>query len=150
MIDESTPARRPWHRFLADRRLKSTAARRAILEAFFGTRGHVSLADIQEVARKEAPHVGLATVYRTMKLLEDAGLAKRHEFQGEASRYEPTGGEHHDHCICQVCGDIAEFESPEIERLQNEVARSFGFELKTYRLELYGLCRSCRIAARPV
>ncbi len=139
----------PWDQFLADRGLKSTVSRRAILAAFFNSRGHVSLADIQDGAREEAPRTGMATVYRTMKLLDEAGLVKRHEFRGEASRYETAlGRDDHDHFICQECEIIIEFESPEIERLQEEVALAHGFDIRSHRHELYGLCARCRGTAR--
>jgi Fur family ferric uptake transcriptional regulator len=134
-----------WRRRLEDRGLRLSGSRGAVLEAFFRARGHVSLQEIQRLARRWRPRVGFATVFRTMKLLEEAGLAERHEFQGGASRYETTVGRgHHDHLICQRCGVIIEFTSPEIEQLQEQVARELGFTIREHRHEIYGLCAGCR------
>jgi Fur family transcriptional regulator, ferric uptake regulator len=140
-----------WRRFLAERGLKPSEPRNAVLEAFFDARGHVSLAEIHALARVRHPNVGLATVYRTMRLVEEAGLAGRHEFQGGGSRYETTVGRaHHDHLICQYCSAIAEFESPEIEQLQEQIAADRGFTLHGHRHEIYGICAACQreLAAR--
>jgi Fur family ferric uptake transcriptional regulator len=94
------------------------------------------------------PHVSVATVYRTMKLLAESGLAVARRFDDGQTRYEPSGhGDHHDHLICNACGRIVEFENARIEELQLRVARNHGFEVESHKLELYGRCDRCRGAS---
>jgi Fur family ferric uptake transcriptional regulator len=89
--------------------------------------------------------IGYATVYRTLKLLLDSGLAAERKFEDGQTRYEHADPEeHHDHLICLSCGDILEFEEERIEALQNEVAKKFGFEVVNHNLELYGYCEKCK------
>ena len=93
--------------------------------------------------RSHSAKVGYATVYRTMKLLTDAGLAALRQFGDGQTRYEVAGSQapHHDHLICMKCGLILEFENHEIEELQDSVAEKLGgFKIMTHKLELYGLC----------
>ena len=117
--------------------------REAIVDAFLRSTGHVNLEDLLTSARKKNPGVGLATVYRTVKLLEDAGLAASRQFGSGQTLYE-IAGEHHDHIICKQCHFIVEFESEEIERLQSDIARSQGFAIIQHRHELFGLCDKAR------
>jgi Fur family transcriptional regulator, ferric uptake regulator len=136
-----------WREFVKARGLKLTGQRQAVVEAFCEIEGHVSLDELVSIVRKRAPAIGMATIYRTMKLLEEAGLAERHDFQDGASRYEPTAGrKHHDHLICRGCGFIREFESEALEALQTEIARSFGFSITAHQHVMYGLCRDCQPA----
>jgi Fur family ferric uptake transcriptional regulator len=101
--------------------------------------------------REEDPRVSVATVYRTMKLLAECGLAVPRQFEGGQTRYEPgVGRPHHDHLICTACGEIIEFANPRIEALQTRVAASHGFEVDSHKLELYGRCAACRRAPRAL
>jgi Fur family ferric uptake transcriptional regulator len=104
--------------------------------------------DVVARVRRDDPHVSVATVYRTMKLLADCGLAIPRQFGGDGqTRYEAAAGRaHHDHLICTRCGEIVEFANERIEHLQELVARRHGFEVESHRLELYGRCASCRRA----
>jgi Fur family ferric uptake transcriptional regulator len=123
--------------------LKSTAQRDVIIEQFLRSSGHVSIEDLLFKVRKRSPKVGYATVYRTMKLLTDSGLAAARQFGDGQTRYEVMSDEHahHDHLICVQCGLILEFENDRIEQLQDEMAdRLGGFKLVRHKLELYGLC----------
>lgn len=122
--------------------LKLTAQRKAIAEVFFREDdAHLSLLDILERAKDVKKSIGYATVYRTMRLLTDAGLAVEHKFGDAQARYEPAHeGEHHDHLICVDCGVILEFEEDRIEALQDAAARQLGFEVVSHRHEVYVKC----------
>ncbi|MCA9529979.1 MAG: transcriptional repressor [Myxococcales bacterium] len=125
--------------------LRSTAQRRLVTETFFSSTGHLTIDDVLERVRERNPKVGYATVYRTLKLLAESGLAYERHFGDGASRYEVAReDEHHDHLICLDCGKIVEFEDDEIERLQVALAEREGFVLKRHKHELYGLCPRCR------
>ena len=129
-----------WRTYIQDRRLNTTAQREAIVEQFLRTRDHVSIDELLNKVRKRHPRVGYATVYRTLKLLVDSGLAVERQFGDGQARYEVVG-DHHDHLICVKCGLILEFEDDEIERLQERIAAKLGgFTVLRHRHELYGLC----------
>src|ERR1700759_1440310 len=128
-----------WRSSITNRRLNTTAQREAIVEQFLRTRDHVSIDELLTKVRKRHPKVGYATVYRTLKLLVDSGLAVERQFGDGQARYEVVG-DHHDHLICVKCGLILEFEDDEIERLQDRIAqRMGGFTVLRPRHELYGL-----------
>lgn len=129
-----------WRAYIQDRRLNTTAQREAIVEQFLRTRDHVSIDELLNKVRKRHPRVGYATVYRTLKLLVDSGLAVERQFGDGQARFEVVG-DHHDHLICVKCGLILEFEDDDIERLQERIAeRMGGFTVLRHRHELYGLC----------
>lgn len=129
-----------WRTYVQDKRLNVTAQREAIVEMFLRTRDHVSIDELLSKVRKRQPKVGYATVYRTLKLLVDSGLAVERQFGDGQARYEVVG-DHHDHLICIKCGLILEFEDDEIERLQDKIAERLGnFTVLRHRHELYGLC----------
>jgi Fur family ferric uptake transcriptional regulator len=135
----------PWRDYLRKKGLKTTHQREAIVDAFLRTSGHVALEDLLTDARKKHPGVGLATVYRTVKLMEEAGLAASRQFESGHTLYEVSEGRaHHDHLICDRCGYIVEFESDEIEQLQDSAARKLGFNVLRHRHELFGLCEKAR------
>ena len=115
------------------------------MDAFLRSSGHVALDDLLARSRRVHPGVGLATVDRTVKLLEEAGLAASRQFESGHTLYEVAQGRaHHDHLICQQCGYIVEFENDEIEALQDSAARRFGFNVLRHRHELFGLCEKAR------
>ena len=135
--------------FIADKGLKSTRQRTIILDAFLAAKGHVTVEDLLARARQADRRVSAATVYRTMKLLAECGLARPQHFADGQTVYEPLAGrEHHDHLVCTGCGQILEFEDDRIEQLQLAAARAHGFQVTHHRLELYGLCRRCQKGAR--
>ncbi|MDP2271513.1 MAG: Fur family transcriptional regulator [Archangium sp.] len=134
-------------RYMAERGLKSTRQRSLIIDIFFEMHGHLSVEDVWSRVRQDDPRVSVATVYRTMKLLAESGLAHARNFGDGQTRYEPAvGREHHDHLICTRCGTIIEFENDQIERMQDAVARRHGFKVTSHKMELYGLCKSCQKA----
>ncbi|HEY4706192.1 MAG TPA: transcriptional repressor [Thermodesulfobacteriota bacterium] len=124
--------------------LKSTAQRDFIADTFFKTNTHISLDELLSKVRKKTPNIGYATVYRTMKLLSECGLAIARQFGDGQTRYEnlPEDG-HHDHIICIKCSKIAEFQNPKIEQLQVDAAKKLGFTVVNHKLELYGYCPDC-------
>ncbi|HEY1697129.1 MAG TPA: transcriptional repressor [Polyangiaceae bacterium] len=130
--------------------LRSTDQRRLIVDTFFGAKNHVSIEELLAQVRARDPKVGYATVYRTLKLLTECGVANERSFGDGLTRYELADdtAHHHDHLICVECGDIAEFEEPRIEALQDKVAKKYGFELRSHKHELYGLCAKCQGARR--
>jgi len=129
--------------------LKSTAQRDDIAHVFFASNRHISVEELYNEVKRINPRIGYATVYRTMKLLTECGLAAERHFRDAEARYESVAeGRHHDHLICEGCGKIVEFEEPRIEALQAEVARRLGFRSTGHKMELYGLCRDCHKAGR--
>jgi Fur family ferric uptake transcriptional regulator len=131
--------------FIAKSGLKHSRQRDLIVEAFFEMGGHVPVEALVTRVREEDPHVSVATVYRTMKLLAECGLAEPRQFADGTTRYEVASGRHHhDHLICTECGAIDEFESDAIEEMQLQVARDHGFEVERHKLEIYGRCQRCR------
>ncbi|HEY8038674.1 MAG TPA: transcriptional repressor [Polyangiaceae bacterium] len=124
--------------------LRTTGQRKLIVETFFRSDNHVSIEELLAEVRSKDPRVGYATVYRTLKLLAECGVANERRFGDGLTRYELADDTtHHDHLICLECGDIVEFEEPRIEELQDKVAKSYGFELRTHKHELYGVCAKC-------
>jgi Fur family ferric uptake transcriptional regulator len=129
--------------YLDDHHLKRTKQREAILEVFLQTRGHITSEDLFRKVRELYPRIGHTTVYRTMKILCDAGLATERHFDNGATRYE-IEHQHHDHLVCLRCGKIIEFESSMIEGAQVEIAKRHGFRLLRHRHDLYGHCSDCQ------
>jgi Fur family ferric uptake transcriptional regulator len=131
--------------YMSKHGLRSTEQRRLVTEMFFGTTEHLSIEDLLDRVRLEEPRIGYATVYRTLKLLKECGLAFERHFGDGVSRYEVAWeDEHHDHLICLDCEKIVEFEDDAIEDLQHKVAARLGFKLVRHKLELYGVCGGCQ------
>jgi Fur family ferric uptake transcriptional regulator len=129
--------------------LRTTDQRKLIVETFFRADNHVSIEELLAQVRAKDPRVGYATVYRTLKLLTECGVANERRFGDGLTRYElADDASHHDHLICLECGDITEFEEPQVEELQESVARRHGFELRWHKHELYGVCPRCRAKNR--
>ncbi len=135
--------------YMAKHGLRSTEQRRLVTEMFFATTDHLSIEELLDRARVEEPKIGYATVYRTLKLLKECGLAYERHFGDGVSRYEVAWeDEHHDHLICVECEKIIEFEDEAIEDLQHKVAKKLGFKLVRHKLELYGVCADCQAKAQ--
>ncbi len=131
--------------YMARHGLRSTEQRRVVTELFFASDGHLSIEELLDQVRIKEPRIGYATVYRTLKLLKECGLAFERHFGDGVSRYEVAwSDEHHDHLICVECEKIIEFEDEGIENLQREVAAKHGFKLVRHKLELYGVCPDCQ------
>lgn len=128
---------------------KKTRQREEIFKLFHDSTGHRSLAQIHALVSKKIPRIGYTTVYRTMKLLTELGLAAERKFADGETRYEPMSGQaHHDHFICVGCGKIIEFEDDALETLQKRIAERYRFQTLHHRLELYGRCADCGARGR--
>ncbi|MFG1416682.1 Fur family transcriptional regulator [Xanthobacter sp. V0B-10] len=119
--------------------MRMTEQRRVIARVLSSAEDHP---DVEELHRRAAAiddNISISTVYRTVKMLEDAGIIERHDFGDGRARYEQMPDEHHDHLIDLKSGQVIEFRSEEIEKLQEEIARRLGFKLRGHRLELYAV-----------
>jgi Fur family ferric uptake transcriptional regulator len=136
--------------YMLKKGLRSTDQRRLIVETFFHAQNHVSIEDLLALVRAHDARVGYATVYRTLKLLTECGVAFERRFGDGLTRYELADDTtHHDHLICVECGDITEFEEPAIEELQESIAKRYGFALRSHKHEMYGVCPKCQAKAPP-
>jgi Fur family ferric uptake transcriptional regulator len=131
--------------YLQSRKLKVTPHRQLILETFLADEGHRSVEDIYRAVRASDPRVGYTTVYRTMKILADCGLAREIDLADGITRYEHLyNHQHHDHMICMECGNSIEFYNEEIEAVQDLASEQLGFKVLDHKLQIYGVCRDCR------
>lgn len=131
--------------FVKTRGLKNSEQRRDILRTFLKTEKHLTVEELHKLVKKVNPSIGTATVYRTLKLLRESGLCREFKLDDGTSRYEHLyGHEHHDHLICENCGNILEVCDHEIERLQEKLAKKHGFRITSHKLEIYGICSKCR------
>lgn len=134
-----------FRRYIERNHLKMTKQRELILETFLCGRGHASAEELYQTLIEKDPSIGLATVYRTLSLLCDAGLAQQRHFGDGQTRYEHDFEQgHHDHLICVNCGKIQEFFHPHIETLLEQVVADHNFTMQNHRVELYGLCPDCQ------
>ncbi|MDR2051058.1 MAG: transcriptional repressor [Deltaproteobacteria bacterium] len=131
--------------YLSRKGMKLTSQRRLILAEFYrGTEHHLSAEDLYQKLRVLDSSIGQATVYRTLKLMRDAGLARELHFGDDVTRFEPyLNTIHHDHLICEECGKTVPVLDEHIERLQSELAEQHGFKLTSHRMYLYGICLEC-------
>ena len=131
--------------------LKRTSQRDLILDIFLRTEKHLSSEDLYLLAREQDPNIGQTTVYRTLKLLSEAGLAREVRFGDGRTHYEHNyKHQHHDHMICSQCGRIIEFFSAELEAIQDAMAAKHRFEVTQHLLRIIGICAECRRKARGV
>ena len=118
--------------------VKLTEQRRIIAKIMSESQDHPDVDVLHKRVNKLDPKISIATVYRTVKLFEEAGIVSKHDFKGNKARYEQAPKEHHDHLIDINTGEIIEFVNEDIEKLQNKVAEKLGYKLVDHRLELYG------------
>jgi Fur family ferric uptake transcriptional regulator len=130
---------------LARHRLKRSEQREVILNVFLRSERHLSAEELLRLAQKVRSDIGRTTVYRTLKLLTAAGLARELALEGESRFERQYKRDHHDHYICNSCG-IFEFASEEIERIQEETAAGIGFVIEGHHHQIYGICRKCAIS----
>jgi Fur family transcriptional regulator, ferric uptake regulator len=125
-------------RLCADRGMRMTGQRRVIARVLSEADDHPDVEEVHRRASARDARISLSTVYRTVRLLEGAGILERHDFGDGRARYEPGDHGHHDHLINVTTGEVIEFKNEQIERLQESVARELGFHLIGHRLELFG------------
>ncbi len=127
------------------RGVRWTAQRQVVLETFLASGEHITVEELHRRVRDIDRSVSAATVYRTVNMLVEIGVAhKRHFGGGSASFESAVNKDHHDHLVCLACGAIQEFHHDRIETLQDEVANSYGFHMSHHRMELYGVCAACQ------
>lgn len=143
-MTDSDTGLRGFAEFLARSGLKTTRQRERVVRAFFAAGRHVSAEELYHQIRADDSTLGLVTVYRTLKLLRQAGLATERKFGDAYARFDPNPADWaHHHLICTRCGKIQEFADPALRSLGTKVARSHDFTVTEQRLELYGVCRDC-------
>lgn len=129
--------------------LKRTTQRDLILDVFLDTEGHVSSEDLYSIIKAKDPSVGFTTVYRTLKLLKECGLARELEFHDGRMLYEHDYKHtHHDHLICTGCGALIEFYNEQIEQLQDEIVRRYRFKPLHHSHRIFGICADCQKAQK--
>ena len=117
--------------------IRLTRQRRLLLDIVSRSDDHPDAVELHRRAAEEMPGISLSTVYRTLSALEEHGVVQRHQFQNDTARFEPADGAHHDHMIDLDSGEVVEFHSDQIERLQSELAAEAGYEIVAHRMELY-------------
>jgi Fur family ferric uptake transcriptional regulator len=123
----------------AEKGLRITEQRRVIARVLSDSADHPDVEELHRRAVAIDPHISIATVYRTVRLFEEAGILERHDFRDGRSRYEAVPDEHHDHLIDLETGKVVEFHDPEIEALQQRIAERLGYRLVDHRMELYAV-----------
>ena len=119
--------------------MRMTEQRRVVARVLSSANDHPDVEELYRRAHAEDPHISIATVYRTVRLFEEAGIIERHDFRDGRSRYEEAPDVHHDHLIDMRTGRVIEFVDEDIEKLQQAIAKRLGFRLIDHRLELYGV-----------
>ncbi len=131
-------------KFIKEKGLRHTPQREDVLKVFLASEKHVSADELHKLVRKKHPTIGYTTVYRTLKLLAEAGLCDETDFGDGIARFEHKyGHEHHDHLVCIKCGRYIEVAKPEIEKLQDELTRESGFTPLRHKLQIFGVCSEC-------
>lgn len=120
-----------------------TKKRRVIIRVIEKNPGHLDAEDVYKRAKKADPSIGIATVYRSLKLMKDYKVIEHHSFGQEHKHFESPTKSHHDHLVCNKCGKIVEFSDPSLEKLKRKVATNHYFVMESHRLEIYGICAGC-------
>ncbi|MFW6134114.1 MAG: Fur family transcriptional regulator [Elusimicrobiota bacterium] len=132
-------------KYLKQNDYRWTSQRAAILNTLASSKDHLTADDIYIIVKKNNPKIGRATVFRTLKLMVKAGIARQVNFGEKKARYELKSDEkHHDHLVCILCGRCYEFYDSEIERLQDKIVKKYEFLPKYHRMEIFGVCNKCK------
>ena len=138
-------ARTVFRQHLKNKGLLHSKQREQILDIFLKTEKHHTIGDLYEIIRKKNPKIGLATVYRAMRVICDAGLARQLDFGDGVKRFEHKyQHQHHHHLVCLKCGRAVEVVSPEMEKVQQRLAKKHGFTHFKDTMKIFGICRQCK------
>ena len=133
------------HRHLKEVGLKQTAQRDTILRTFLETRDHLSTEELHRLVQRKDARIGYTTVYRTLKLLGECGLASEVAFHDGIARYEHQYNRRsHHHMVCTECGSSVEFFSPEVEKVEQEIGKKYHYLTSRHTFQIYGMCEDCR------
>lgn len=137
-------------KLLKTNNLKFTAQREAILQTLYNNPKHFSPESLYDLVKEKHPdlNTGITTVYRTLNLLEENGIATSISLGVQGKKFEIGNKPHHDHLICNKCGKIVEFEDDEIEQLQHDISKEHDFILTNHLMQLYGVCQSCQVKSK--
>lgn len=126
--------------------LKFTIQREVILETLYNSDEHLTPESLHHLIQEKHPDLktGIATVYRTLALLEESNMVTSLSFGAQGKKYELGAKEHHDHLICTECGTITEFVDEEIEKRQHAITDALGFDMKDHSMQIYGICKNCK------
>ncbi|WP_457747044.1 Fur family transcriptional regulator [Sulfurimonas sp.] len=126
--------------------LKFTIQREVILETLYNSDEHLTPEALHHLIQEQYPELktGIATVYRTLSLLEDSNVVTSLSFGAQGKKYELGAKEHHDHLICTECGEITEFVDEEIEKRQHAITAELGFKMSDHSMQIYGICKKCQ------
>ncbi len=134
-----------FHQHLRGIGLKRTGQRDTILRTFLASREHLTIDELYRQVRRKHPNIGITTVYRTLKLLAECGLAGEVAFQDGVSRYEPQYNRRsHHHMVCTECGASVEFFSPEVDEVEQAIGRKYHYVPTRHTFQIYGICEPCR------
>ncbi len=131
---------------LKDSSLKFTIQREVILETLYNSSEHLTPEALHQLIQQKYPElkIGIATIYRTLSLLEESSMATSLSFGASGKKYELGAKEHHDHMICTKCSDIIEFVDEQIEKRQYDIASQYGFKMIDHSMQIYGICKKCQ------
>ena len=131
--------------YVSNKGLKRSSQRKEVLWTFLKTEKHLTADELHRLVQKKIPSIGIATVYRTLKLLKESGLGREIKLEDRATRYEHQYNHaHHDHLVCSECGSLTKVLDPEIEKLQEKFAKKHDFRIDNHKLKIYGTCKQCR------
>jgi Fur family ferric uptake transcriptional regulator len=137
-------AKQVFNNYIKEKNIRFSRQREKILDIFLKNENHLTISEIYDLVKKIHPEIGFATVYRTIKIISDAGIAEEINAGYGPRRFEHKyGHEHHDHLICTKCGRFIEVINPEIEKLQDNMAKSHKFKVLSHKLQIFGICREC-------
>lgn len=137
------PATDRFEQFVREHHGRLTPQRQFIVKEFLALNGHYDIQELYEHFRRQGKYVNPSTIFRTLKLLVQAGIAGERHFANGNTKYEVNVA-HHDHVICLTCKKIVEFDSPKLEGVQARIVKDLGFEMAFHKHEIYGYCRDCR------
>ncbi|MBT3754807.1 MAG: transcriptional repressor [Candidatus Cloacimonetes bacterium] len=140
-----TEGKRALNEYIDRKGMRNSSSRSAILAEFLKAEKHLTSDELYKIISNKIPTIGIATVYRSLHLFCECGIARELKMEDGISRYEPIlGHEHHDHLVCTKCGKFIEIIDSELEEIQRKIANRYRFNIQNHKMELYGLCSDCK------